>query len=152
ALPHRLGRARRQGRLRTPGEAGVALRNAHARRGRRTPAAARAALLHVRVGPDNVMIEDNTAANNLYNHVHLMSEEPVAAGEWYAKEFGFPRRAQPASKAPRYFNGHQIGPTSRFNIDNVNVPIFPMELLRQLFPAEWEGRKHAESPKGHALD
>jgi catechol 2,3-dioxygenase-like lactoylglutathione lyase family enzyme len=103
-------------------------------------------------GPDNVMIEDITAANNLYNHVHLMSDDPVAAGEWYAKEFGFPRRAQPPSKAPRYFNGYQVGPTSGFNIDNVNVPIFPMELLRQLFPAEWEGRKHPESPKGHALD
>jgi catechol 2,3-dioxygenase-like lactoylglutathione lyase family enzyme len=25
-------------------------------------------------------------------------------------------------------------------------------LERELFPAEWEGRKHPESPKGHALD
>lgn len=103
-------------------------------------------------GPDNVMIEDITANSNQYNHVHLLSEDPVAAGEWYAREFGFPHRAQPASKAPRYFNGLQIGPTSGFNIDNVNVPIFPMELARELFPADWEGRPHPDSPRGHALD
>jgi catechol 2,3-dioxygenase-like lactoylglutathione lyase family enzyme len=103
-------------------------------------------------GPDNVMIEDITAANNQYNHVHLLSEDPIAAGEWYAKEFGFPKRQAPASKAPRYFNGNQIGPTSGFNIDNVNVPIFPMQLARDLFPADWQGREHPDSPKGHALD
>lgn len=103
-------------------------------------------------GPDNVMIEDITAANNQYNHVHLLSEDPIAAGEWYAKEFGFPRRTAPASKAPRYFNGNQIGPASGFNIDNVNVPIFPMQLARDLFPADWQGREHPDSPKGHALD
>jgi catechol 2,3-dioxygenase-like lactoylglutathione lyase family enzyme len=103
-------------------------------------------------GPDNVMIEDITAAANGFNHVHLLSEDPVAAGEWYAREFGFPRRAVPASRVPRYFNGNQIGPTSSFNIDNVNVPIFPMQLARDLFPADWQGREHPESPQGHALD
>jgi len=103
-------------------------------------------------GPDNVIIEDITASSNEYNHVHLLSEDPVAAGEWYAKEFGFPRRTAPASKAPRYFNGNQIGPTSGFNIDNVNVPIFPIELARDLFPEDWKGREHPDSPRGHALD
>ncbi len=103
-------------------------------------------------GPDNVMIEDITANHHYYDHVHLLSEDPVSAGEWYQKEFGFPRRAQPPSRTPRYYNGYQIGPTSGFNIDNVNVPIFPIELARQLFPAEWEGRQHPDSPKGHALD
>ncbi|MBZ5619055.1 MAG: VOC family protein [Acidobacteriia bacterium] len=103
-------------------------------------------------GPDNVMIEDITANHHYYDHVHLLSEDPVSAGEWYQKEFGFPRRAQPPSRQPRFFNGYQIGPTSGFNIDNVNVPIFPIELARELFPAEWEGRKHPDSPKGHALD
>jgi hypothetical protein len=38
------------------------------------------------------MIEDITAANNQYSHVHLPSEDSVAAGEWYAKELGFPDR------------------------------------------------------------
>lgn len=103
-------------------------------------------------GPDNVLIEDITANHHYYDHVHLLSEDPVSAGEWYQKEFGFPRRAQPPSRQPRFFNGHQIGPTSGFNIDNVNVPIFPIELARELFPSEWEGRKHPDSPKGHALD
>jgi catechol 2,3-dioxygenase-like lactoylglutathione lyase family enzyme len=103
-------------------------------------------------GPDNVIIEDITANHHYYDHVHLLSEDPVSAGEWYQKEFGFPRRAQPPSRAPRFFNGHQIGPTSGFNIDNINVPIFPIELARELFPEDWQGRKHPESPKGHALD
>jgi catechol 2,3-dioxygenase-like lactoylglutathione lyase family enzyme len=103
-------------------------------------------------GPDNVLVEDITANHHYYDHVHLLSEDPVGAGEWYQKEFGFARRAQPPSRQPRYFNGYQIGPTSGFNIDNINVPIFPMELARELFPQEWEGRKHPDSPKGHALD
>ena len=103
-------------------------------------------------GPDNVMIEDITANHHYYDHVHLMSADPVSAGEWYAKEFGFPRRAQPQSRARRFFNGHQIGPSSGFNIDNINVPIFPIELLRELFPDDWVGRKEPESPRGHALD
>jgi catechol 2,3-dioxygenase-like lactoylglutathione lyase family enzyme len=103
-------------------------------------------------GPDNVMIEDITANSNGYNHVHLLSEDPIAAGEWYAKEFGFPKRPAPASKAPRFFNGNQIGPSSGFNIDDVNVPIFPMQLARDLFPADWQGREHPDSPQGHALD
>lgn len=103
-------------------------------------------------GPDNVIIEDITASHHYYDHVHLMSADPVGAGEWYGKEFGFPRRAQTPSRQPRFFNGHQIGPTSGFNIDNVNVPIFPIELLRELFPEDWAGRKEPESPKGHALD
>jgi catechol 2,3-dioxygenase-like lactoylglutathione lyase family enzyme len=104
-------------------------------------------------GPDNVMIEDITANHHYYDHVHLMSADPVGAGEWYAKEFGFPHRTAPASaRQPRFFNGHQIGPTSGFNIDNINVPIFPVELLRELFPEDWAGRKEFDSPKGHAFD
>ncbi len=103
-------------------------------------------------GPDNVMIENITANHRYYDHVHLLSEDPVSAGEWYQKEFGFPRRPQPPSRQPRFFNGLQIGPLSGFNIDNVNVPIFPIELVKSLYPKEWEGRAHPESPKGHALD
>jgi catechol 2,3-dioxygenase-like lactoylglutathione lyase family enzyme len=102
-------------------------------------------------GPDNVMIEDITANHHYYDHVHLLSEDPVGAGEWYFREFGLGRRAV-TSRAPRFFNGHQIGPNSGFTIDNINVPIFPIELARELFPAEWAGREHPESPRGHALD
>jgi catechol 2,3-dioxygenase-like lactoylglutathione lyase family enzyme len=103
-------------------------------------------------GPDNVLIEDITSNHHYYDHVHLLSADPVSAGEWYQKEFGFARRVPPPSRQPRYYNGTQVGPSSGFVIDNVSIPIFPVEFIQALFPAEWSGRKEFESPKGHALD
>jgi len=104
------------------------------------------------LGPDNVLIEDITATYNRYNHVHLLSEDPVSAGEWYQKEFGFPPRTTPPSREPRFYNGTQIGPASGFSIDNVSLPIFNTEFIKALYPREWQGRTHLESPKGRAID
>jgi catechol 2,3-dioxygenase-like lactoylglutathione lyase family enzyme len=39
-------------------------------------------------GPDHVTIEVQTATHHNFMHVHLLSDDPVAAAEWYAKHLG----------------------------------------------------------------
>jgi hypothetical protein len=45
-------------------------------------------------GPDHALIELNTASHHHLGHVHLLSADPVAAGEWYMKYFGATRRGK----------------------------------------------------------
>src|SRR5262245_19381658 len=64
-------------------------------------------------GPDRELIELNTASHHNFGHVHLLSEDPVSAGEWYMKWFGARRRGNPSlppSREPRFYNGFQVGP------------------------------------------
>jgi predicted enzyme related to lactoylglutathione lyase len=75
-------------------------------------------------GPDNSLIELNTAAFHHFGHIHLLSENPVAAGEWYAKHFG----VKPRSTAQtRMYRGVQIAPSASFMMDDVNVIIYSIE-------------------------
>jgi hypothetical protein len=39
-------------------------------------------------GPDHAMIENNTARDDSFQHVHFLSDDPVSAGQWYLKHFG----------------------------------------------------------------
>ncbi|MGI8742752.1 MAG: VOC family protein [Bryobacteraceae bacterium] len=101
-------------------------------------------------GPDNALIELNTARHHHFGHLHLLSEDPVAAGEWYSKHFGISNvRYQ---KAKRVYKGVEIAPSASFMIDNVNVIIFPVEYARDSMPKLWAGRKTFESTKGHVVD
>lgn len=102
------------------------------------------------LGPDKALIELNTARHHHFGHLHLLSEDPVAAGEWYARHFGIANvRYQ---KAKRVYKGVQISPSSSFNLDNVNVIIFPVEYARDSMPQLWANRKSFESTKGHVVD
>src|SRR5205809_4485312 len=63
-------------------------------------------------GPDHALIELNTTAAGIthFGHVHLLSQDPIAAGDWYIKEFGLQRRGQtPPSPEPRFRCGRQTG-------------------------------------------
>ena len=101
-------------------------------------------------GPDNSLIELNTARHHHFGHLHLLSEDPIAAGEWYAKHFGIANvRYQ---KQKRVYKGVRISPSESFMIDNVNVIIFPVEYARDSMPKLWEGRETFESTKGHVVD
>lgn len=101
-------------------------------------------------GPDNALIELNTARHHHFGHLHLLSEDPVATGEWYAKHFGIANvRYQ---KQKRVYKGVQIAPSASFMIDNVNVIVFPVEYARDSMPKLWDGRKTFESTKGHVVD
>lgn len=104
-------------------------------------------------GPDHQLIELNTANHHHFGHIHMLSKDPVAAGEWYVKEFGLARlgRGTP-SREPRMYRGSQIGPVDSLMMDNVNIIIFPMEYARTQWPALWKNRTDLESTAGHTTD
>ena len=104
-------------------------------------------------GPDHAMIELNTANHHHFGHIHMLSADPIAAGEWYVKEFGFTRRGPAPSRnaQPYIFHGVQLSPSASLMLDNVNFIIFPIEFAQTLMP-EWKDRKEFESPKGRVMD
>jgi catechol 2,3-dioxygenase-like lactoylglutathione lyase family enzyme len=104
-------------------------------------------------GPDHQLIELNTAPHHRFGHIHLLSKDPIAAGEWYMKEFGLVRRGSgPISREPRMYHGFQIGPAMNLMMDNVNFIIFPMEYAKKQWPELWKDRTDFESSKGHVTD
>ncbi len=103
-------------------------------------------------GPDHAIIELNTSANHSFGHLHLISEDAVAAGEWYQKHFGATwKNGKPPTREKRFIKEFQVGPNSSLMMDNVNIIIFPIEYARQAMP-EWKDRKAFESPKGRVVD
>lgn len=104
-------------------------------------------------GPDHQLIELNTANHHHFGHIHLLSKDPVAAGEWYFKEFGLVRHGSgPPSHEPRFYRGFQIGPAMSLMMDNVNFIIFPMEYAKTQWPELWKERTDFESTSGHTTD
>lgn len=104
-------------------------------------------------GPDHQLIELNTANHHHFGHIHLLSKDPIAAGEWYIKEFGLVRRDSGLnSREPHFYRGYQIGPAMSLMMDNVNFIIFPMEYARKKWPDQWKDRSDFESTKGHVTD
>lgn len=101
------------------------------------------------LGPDSALIELNTSANHNFGHIHLLSANPVTTGEWYAKHFGVKARS---SAAVRMYRDVQIGPSSSFMMDNVNVIVYPMEYAISSHMPGWENRKTFEPTKGRVVD
>ena len=100
-------------------------------------------------GPDHALIELNTANHHHFGHIHLLSDDPVAAGDWYANQFGVTVRKNPQEHMYREV---QIGPSASFMMDDVNVIIYPSAYARTSKWAYWEGRQTFESTKGHVVD
>jgi len=104
-------------------------------------------------GPDHELIELNSATHHHFGHIHLLSKDPIAAGEWYIKELGMVRRGSgPVSREPRIYRGFQIGPSMSLMMDNVNFIIFPMEYAKTQWPELWKERNDFESTSGHVTD
>jgi catechol 2,3-dioxygenase-like lactoylglutathione lyase family enzyme/predicted enzyme related to lactoylglutathione lyase len=103
--------------------------------------------------PDNALIELNTASHHRFGHLHLFSADPLAAGDWYAKYLGAKRRTNTRpSGEPRFYRGHQIGPSVSLVSDNVNIIIYPVEYAKKAYGDHWKGRTEIESTKGHVVD
>jgi catechol 2,3-dioxygenase-like lactoylglutathione lyase family enzyme len=104
-------------------------------------------------GPDHQLIELNTANHHHFGHIHMLSKDPVAASEWYIKEFGLTRLGRGAPlREPRMYRGFQIGPSMSLMMDNVNIIIFPMEYAKTQWPDLWKDRTDLESTRGHVTD
>ncbi len=103
-------------------------------------------------GPSHSLIELNTAQHHRFGHLHLLSEDAIAASEWYSEMLGMPKSRRPATREPRYYEGFQVGPSASFNADNVNVILFPSGYIEKQWPRIWAERKGFISPKGRAID
>ena len=101
-------------------------------------------------GPDHALIELNTAAHHHFGHIHLLSEDPVAAGQWYKRFFGMTGYIGPRSG--RVYRGVHVEPVASLIMDNVNLIIFPIEYARDAMPELWKDRKGFESTKGRVVD
>ena len=91
-------------------------------------------------GPDKALIELNTANHHNFGHLHLLSEDPVAAGEWYIKYFGAARRGQGFTREPRFIREFQVAPSASLMMDNVNIIIFPVQYARQAWKELWKDK------------
>ena len=107
-------------------------------------------------GPDHALIELNTAAHHNFGHLHLFSEDPVSAGEWYVKHLGATRRgnaATPPSREPRIYRNLQVGPNMSLMMDNVNIIIFPIQYSKQDYKDHWKnGQTEMSTTKGRVVD
>lgn len=104
-------------------------------------------------GPDHALIELNTAPHHHLGHVHLLSADPVAAGQWYMKYFGAIRRGkEPPSREPAFYKGYQVGPGMSLMSDNINIIIFPMEFARKAYAGEWKNRAAFDPTEGRVVD
>jgi catechol 2,3-dioxygenase-like lactoylglutathione lyase family enzyme len=100
-------------------------------------------------GPDHALIELNTANHHHFGHVHMLSLDPIAAGEFYQKWFGATGRFQ---KEERFIRQFPVSPSASLNIDNVNIIIFPVSYARVQWPDVWKDRKDFEPTKGRVFD
>lgn len=105
--------------------------------------------------PDNALIELNTARHHNFGHLHLFSADPISTAEWWGKYFGVrlsPALKSPNARKPRIYREVQIGPSASFNVDNVNVIIFPIEYPKKAYASQWQGRTNFDSTSGKAID
>lgn len=100
-------------------------------------------------GPDHALIELNTANHHHFGHIHLLSEDPVAAGEWYSRHFGPKVRSTPTA---RKYRDIQIAPSASFTMDDVNFIIYPLQYARDSKWPYWNNRTAFDSTKGHVVD
>ena len=105
-------------------------------------------------GPDHALIELNTANHHRFGHLHLFSEDPVSAGEWYMKYLGATRRGTaPPSREPRVYRDFPIGPSMSLMSDNVNIIIFPIQYSKKAYADHWKNGQTTMSPtKGRVVD
>lgn len=100
-------------------------------------------------GPDHALIELNTAAHHHFGHIHLLSGDPAAAGEWYKKCFG---ATGYIGRQTKVYRGVHVAPSASLMMDNVNIIIFPVEYARDAMPELWKDRKDFAPTKGRVVD
>jgi len=104
-------------------------------------------------GPDHALIELNTARHHHFGHVHLLSADPVSAGEFYMKYFGAVRHGkEPPSREPGFYKGYQVSPAMSLMSDNINIIIFPMQFAVKAYAESWKNRTELAPTEGRVVD
>ena len=103
-------------------------------------------------GPDHAMIEINTARDDSFQHVHFLSEDTVATGQWYMKHFGMASGNPNPSREAKTHNGLQIYPYMGATLDGIQFFWYPTAFGRGSFPEAWKGRTGFASSRGRVID
>jgi catechol 2,3-dioxygenase-like lactoylglutathione lyase family enzyme len=85
-------------------------------------------------GPDNALIEVNSAAGRAFGHVHLMAEHPQCAADWYVRHLGAGTRGAPRSgpcEAPYAAPSEPLAviraPAATVRFDDISLIIYPRQ-------------------------
>jgi catechol 2,3-dioxygenase-like lactoylglutathione lyase family enzyme len=105
-------------------------------------------------GPEHELIELNTANHHHFGHLHLLSEDPIAAGDWYSKHLGIQVRGRQTKPQIYHFadRDFRVGPASFLQADHVSMIIYPVEYARAQWPDLWKDRKSFEPSRGRVID
>jgi len=86
-------------------------------------------------GPDGALVEINSAQTRAFIHVHLYSDAPLCAADWYQKHLGATSRAtnprtgpcEVAFAAPSEPLGVIRSPATTVKIGDINLIIYPRQ-------------------------
>jgi len=101
-------------------------------------------------GPDHVTIEVQSAMHHDFMHVHLFSDDPVAAASWYQQHLGIATRTK--LETVRAFRGIPTGPSASMQLDNVTFWLYPTAHAKALYGGQRKGRAGFATNRGRALD
>jgi len=101
-------------------------------------------------GPDHATIEVQSAMHHNFMHVHLLSDDPVAAAAWYETHLGLTPRNQ--LKTERAFRGIPTGPSASSQLDNVTFFWYPTAHAKALYGGQWKGRTQYATNRGRVID
>jgi catechol 2,3-dioxygenase-like lactoylglutathione lyase family enzyme len=120
------------------------------------------------VGPDGNDVEIAPAGSQTggrgptaFNHVHLMSDAPLCAADWYENVLGIrPNRTRAPRPpdchvpfAPRHDPANQIHePNARMFVGDILIFIYPNQRLAAMTPRAVETMTPLVSPRGRVLD
>ena len=97
--------------------------------------------------PDGALVEINTASTRAFIHVHLYSDAPLCAAEWYKRHLGATSRARHTGPcdvpfaAPSEPLGVIRSPAATVRLGEINLIIYPRQRPGPLI-----------SPRGHVVD
>jgi catechol 2,3-dioxygenase-like lactoylglutathione lyase family enzyme len=104
-------------------------------------------------GPDKVMIELNTAADQRFRHIHLLADDPVSSAEWYLQHLGLKTLGgRPLSRQNVRLGGMDIGATANLSVSGVYLGIFPASWAREAYADDWRGVESIVTTAGRVVD
>ena len=97
--------------------------------------------------PDGALVEINTSTTRAFIHVHLYSDAPLCAADWYVKRLGATSRAQRGGPCEVPF----AAPSEPLGV--IRAPAATVrfgEISLIIYPRQRPG--HLVSPRGHVVD
>jgi len=104
-------------------------------------------------GPDQAMIELNTATDAGFRHIHLLAADPIATAEWYMKHLGLPTMGnRPLSRRIVNLGGVEVGQTANLAIGKIYLGIVPASWARKEYQKDWKDVTELVTTAGRVVD